>query len=105
MTVDYHHRGGKTERQIRTVEFTGDAVLITYSTIPDDIREKGLILTHTLVIPLDDTVDYEEEFVSAYEALQTLLSDALEDVENLPPYDPREEEDDDDEDELDDPAN
>lgn len=88
MTVDYHHRD-TTERQLQSVEFLGDSVAITYVTIPEDIRQVGLALTHTLLIPLDDN-EYEEEFTTAYAAIQALLNDALEDHRNLEPYDPRE---------------
>lgn len=100
MTVDYEHRGGAVLRQLRSVEFLGDQVAITYSTIPDDLRATGLIHTHTLLIPLGED-EYDQEFTHAYEAVLALLNDALEDLQLLEPYDPREQRDPDDDDEDD----
>ena len=102
MTMEhYHHRGGTRRREISSVEFFVDGVLITYSTIPDDMRVTGLSFKHTLLIPLGDG-EYDEEYDHAYQAIQALLNDALEDVAELEPYDPREEDERDSDDDDDD---
>jgi hypothetical protein len=86
---------------ILQVEFQPDAVVITYLTIPDDLRATGLQLTHQLVIPMD-TDEYEQEVQAVLDALKALLADALDDVDNLPPHTPNEEDEhDEDEEESD----
>jgi hypothetical protein len=89
--------------QIQAVEFLPDGVAITYFRVPNDIRKTGLQVTHQLIIPATDG-EYDDEILAVLEAVEDLLRDAAEDLNNLEPYDPateipEEDEDDDDPDE------
>lgn len=72
---------------IRNVSFQPDGVAIEYVAPDEDYRANGLMLNHVMFIPHDD--DYEDEIDEALEAVQALLADALDDVDRLPPMDPR----------------
>lgn len=85
-------------REILGVEFGVEAVIVTYFTNPDDLRRTGLQQSHRLIIPVGDH-EYDDEVAAALDAVQALLNDALEDVANLPPWDPDSSDEDEDEEE------
>jgi hypothetical protein len=72
---------------IRTISFQPDGVAIEYVAPAEDYRENGLMLNHVMFIPHDS--DYEDEIGEALEAAQALLADALDDVDRMPAFDPR----------------
>lgn len=93
----------KSKYAVRNIEFCEDGIVISYLTIPDDLRATGLMLTRQLHIPTDGG-EYVDELDEVLTAVNALLVDALEDFANLPPddgYKAKPEPDDDDEDDDD----
>lgn len=83
---------------VRGLTFDPDgSITLEYADLDEDIREKGIILNHTLFVPAGE--DYDDELFDVARAVQALLSDVLEDLPNLAPL-PAPQEDDDDEDAL-----
>lgn len=83
--------------QITGVSLQPDGIDIGYLRIPQDVRKNGLIWEHNVSIPMGS--DYDDEIEAVREALEALLTDALDDEDRAEPIDPTEEEEDDDDDE------
>lgn len=81
-------------RLIATVALEPDALVLTYMTLPADLRENGLAAQHQLTIPKGS--DYDDEIEAVTDAVHALLADALDDFSKVPEYVPPEEEGDDD---------
>jgi hypothetical protein len=91
-SLAYHH-----DHRPRARVLPRRLVTLEYADVDQDMREKGIILNHTIFIPAGE--DYDEELFDVARAVQALLTDVLEDLPNLAPL-PAPEEDDDDEDAL-----
>lgn len=73
-------------RVVQAVTFGDDDVVIQYMTLPDDVRNKGLlVMTRSLVISEGDEADYVQEIADLKAAALALLNDALEDFATTEP--------------------
>lgn len=83
---------------VRGLTFDPDgSITVEYADADKDMREKGIILNHTIFVPAGE--DYDDELLDVARAVQALLADVLEDLPHLGPA-PRVEDDGDDEDPL-----
>ena len=76
---------------IGSVSFGEDgSVLITYMTMPTDVRNRGLLIgSHQIQIsPGEAGKDYGDEIEDVRDAAGRLLADALEDFGNTEPFEP-----------------
>lgn len=73
---------------VSSVTFTGDGgVLLTYMELPDDVRNRGLLVgSHQLAISSGTPQDYQTAIEDLRAAVTALLRDALEDFRSTDPY-------------------
>lgn len=83
----------KKHRIISELSFDSDGVAIQFVTPSEDVKKNGLLVNHSILIPLGD--DYDTEIQALVDAAMALLDDALEDFEVLGPPEEREREDED----------
>lgn len=79
-------------RQVRGVTFTPDGVFVEFMSLASDIRDNGLVMNHTLLIPDENT--YHDAIDALITDVLTLLDAALTDFESSPPTDMSDELDD-----------
>lgn len=77
--------------QITGINLLPDGIEIGYIRYPQDIRKNGLIWQHQVLVPFGS--DYEDEIEAFTEAVQALLTDALDDEDRAEPIDPECEDD------------
>lgn len=84
---------------VRGLSFDPDgSITLEYADAEKDVREKGIILNHTLFIPSGQ--DYDDELQAVVDAVGALLADVLEDLPHLAPVQLVDDDDDEDEDDA-----
>lgn len=73
-------------RLIASVAFDPEGLVLTFMTLPDDLRENGLGQQHQITVPRG--ADYEDEIEAVEDALHALIEDALDDFSKVPAYEP-----------------
>lgn len=69
---------------VRGLTFDADgSITLEYADAESDVREKGIILNHTLFVPSGQ--DYDDELQGVVDAVGALLADVLEDLPHLAP--------------------
>lgn len=83
---------------VSSVVFTGDGgVLLTYMELPDDVRNRGLLVgSHQLAVAPGSAQDYRTQIEALRADVTALLADALEDFRTTDPYRAPDPDDDDD---------
>ena len=83
--------------EIFAVQFDVDNVVVSYMTIPNDVRVNGMVgLQHQIRMDLGHP-DYAEDAATLRQLAGRMLRNALDDFHNSDPFDPDIEDDDDDE--------
>ncbi len=73
---------------VSSVAFTSDGgVLLTYMELPDDVRNRGLLVgSHQLAVSPGTAQDYQVAIEELRDATTALLRDALDDFRSTEPY-------------------